>query len=272
MGNTEAEKRAVEAKNAERSTSDRLLADLGLTGEAPWSASNLSPGEEREIVRQQAEADAADRAAAETEKRKRGRCLEDVFLEAVVAQSYDLRGLMLPERVAAWHPMMAEAVAVAVRQMRQAVFSVNSPIEELFLSALLAECSRVVRAIVLAENQIVYRARENDGPECLTIATQFGVGPYRADFHLTMRDYVCYEPVSMWKEYRRVVVELDGHEFHEKTKGQAAHDRKRDRFFVAQGLPVLRFTGSEIVKSPSNCAREVLEFLKPLRGMERRGF
>lgn len=56
----------------------------------------------------------------------------------------------------------------------------------------------------------------------------------------------------------RVAIECDGHDFHERTKEQARHDRQRDRALVAEGWRVLRFTGSEIHRSPDGCAAEVI--------------
>jgi hypothetical protein len=54
-----------------------------------------------------------------------------------------------------------------------------------------------------------------------------------------------------------IAVECDGHDFHEKTKEQAAADKARDREIVAAGITVLRFTGSEIWKDAEKCAQEV---------------
>jgi very-short-patch-repair endonuclease len=54
------------------------------------------------------------------------------------------------------------------------------------------------------------------------------------------------------------VVECDGHDFHERTKEQAASDKARDRALQALGMRVLRFTGSEIWSDPLVCAREAL--------------
>lgn len=59
----------------------------------------------------------------------------------------------------------------------------------------------------------------------------------------------------------RAVVEADGHDYHERTKEQAARDKKRDRLMIADGLYVLRFTGSEIWKDPISCAKEVYNFV-----------
>ena len=55
-----------------------------------------------------------------------------------------------------------------------------------------------------------------------------------------------------------VVVECDGHDFHERTKEQAAKDRSRDRRLQDAGYRIYRFTGSEIYREPMNCASEAL--------------
>lgn len=62
-----------------------------------------------------------------------------------------------------------------------------------------------------------------------------------------------------------VVIECDGHDFHERTKEQAAHDRGRDRWMQANGWSVLRFTGSEIHRDPHRCAEEAISFLRSRR-------
>lgn len=52
-------------------------------------------------------------------------------------------------------------------------------------------------------------------------------------------------------------VELDGHDFHERTKEQAARDRSRDRAMQNDGWQVIRFTGSELWKDPVACVQAV---------------
>lgn len=54
-------------------------------------------------------------------------------------------------------------------------------------------------------------------------------------------------------------VELDGHEFHEKTKSQAQRDKSRDRRSAAEGWITLRFTGSEVFADPDACLSELHE-------------
>jgi very-short-patch-repair endonuclease len=58
-----------------------------------------------------------------------------------------------------------------------------------------------------------------------------------------------------------IVIELDGHEFHEKTKQQAAKDRKRERSIIRRGYHVVRFTGHEVFRGAEACVKEVVEML-----------
>lgn len=81
-----------------------------------------------------------------------------------------------------------------------------------------------------------------------TVEAQADAPPYRLDFLLTCR---------LGGRRARLAVECDGHNFHEKTKEQAARDKSRDRALAAAGITVLRFTGSEIHRQPYRCLRDV---------------
>lgn len=91
------------------------------------------------------------------------------------------------------------------------------------------------------------------------IHPQQQIGPYRVDFLLEFRPPVLPEPV-------RVVVECDGHDFHERTKQQASRDKKRDRYLQAHGYVVMRFSGSDIWKDPAGCVEEVIDFTQQRLG------
>ncbi len=86
----------------------------------------------------------------------------------------------------------------------------------------------------------------------LVIRPQFPWKNYRIDF--------CFELSEEPAEF--VFVECDGHEFHERTKDQAERDRRRDREIQAAGIPILRFTGREIYRSPWECGNQVLNFIR----------
>jgi Protein of unknown function (DUF559) len=58
-----------------------------------------------------------------------------------------------------------------------------------------------------------------------------------------------------------LVVECDGHEFHERTPEQASSDRRRDRMIQRWGVPVLRFTGTDVVRGSLEFAQEIADFI-----------
>lgn len=60
---------------------------------------------------------------------------------------------------------------------------------------------------------------------------------------------------------KTVVVECDGHDFHDRTPEQASRDRARDRAIQASGIPVLRFTGTDINRNPMKCAESIFEYI-----------
>jgi len=131
---------------------------------------------------------------------------------------------------------------------------VESPIEELFIAGLLgADCFAPDREEIKLHNErITYgdvRSFDKDGIRCWPQAT---IGAYRVDFLLGhQRD----------GKIRWLVVECDGHAFHEKTSAQASRDKQRDRYFMSLGLLVIHFTGSEIFGSPIGCAMEAVDVL-----------
>jgi very-short-patch-repair endonuclease len=57
-------------------------------------------------------------------------------------------------------------------------------------------------------------------------------------------------------------VECDGHDFHERTKEQAARDKKRDRDLLSRGVTTIRFTGPEIYKNAEGCARQLWKIIE----------
>jgi very-short-patch-repair endonuclease len=88
--------------------------------------------------------------------------------------------------------------------------------------------------------------------QLLPFACQVPIGEYRVDFAML----VAAEPQYL------LVIECDGHEFHERTKEQAQRDKARDRALQSQNLKIFRFTGSEIWCDPIACAREVYRMVE----------
>lgn len=86
----------------------------------------------------------------------------------------------------------------------------------------------------------------------------FGNTTYRVDFCITRTFEAPYTKLKMQK---MVVVECDGFDYHYATQEQIERDHERDRAFMERGITVIRFTGSEINKSPEDCAFAVLTIL-----------
>jgi very-short-patch-repair endonuclease len=88
------------------------------------------------------------------------------------------------------------------------------------------------------------------------LTPQAAIAGYKVDFMLWFQ---------CGRHRAGVAVECDGHDFHERTKEQAARDKKRDREILTAGYPVLRFTGSEVFANPTSCADQVkLALSRPL--------
>ncbi len=158
------------------------------------------------------------------------------------------------DRAVAWLPAIKEGIKSALWGVASLAPYVDSPIEERFLVALVAidELSGPSSIDFHGHgiHHVVRTSRESSSH--LVITGQAPVGQYRADFLLEW---------GFFGMEARVAVELDGHDFHEKTKEQVARGKKRDRFFAAQDLPLLRFSGSEVHKDATACAQEALALL-----------
>ena len=107
----------------------------------------------------------------------------------------------------------------------------------------------------------------------LFLRPQFQILKYKVDFEVdsfsyflnssTKPDIVSLEQLAV--ELPKVVIELDGHDFHEKTAEQVSRDKSREREIVAAGYTMFRFSGREVVRCPEKCVNEVMDFVRPKR-------
>jgi very-short-patch-repair endonuclease len=91
--------------------------------------------------------------------------------------------------------------------------------------------------------------RGNPNGKSIVVFPQVRIAKYTVDF-LAM----------FWDErdlIMPIAIECDGHNFHERTRRQAWHDKRRDRFFASNSIFVMRFTGSEIIRDPDECVSEM---------------
>lgn len=179
--------------------------------------------------------------------------MRDVIEEAFeFAEENNLTGT---ERVSVWIPAVRRMALEFAARMSLASMWCGSPVEEMFLAALLSS-DRAVNVVLLdPEGNRHFLTDNPDYPERYLVQPQFRVGRYRCDFLITMK----------WNEYQTsVVVEIDGHEFHEKTKQQVSKDKARERSIVSSGYRVLRFSGSDVFNNALPCADEVFALLGAL--------
>lgn len=65
-----------------------------------------------------------------------------------------------------------------------------------------------------------------------------------------------------------VLIECDGHDFHEKTKKQVANRNERDLNLKMEGYDILHFSGTQIYEDPFYCAKEILKYCRTKVGDE----
>lgn len=132
----------------------------------------------------------------------------------------------------------------------------ESPVEQMLMAALWARwrCqvsdNRMGMSAVLDESPIASPARR------VVVEPQKVIPTERARYRADALVYVL-DGAENRLAPGPLVVEVDGHDFHERTRFQAARDRQRDRAMIAEGFRVVRFTGSEIYRDPERCAAEI---------------
>ncbi len=157
----------------------------------------------------------------------------------------------------------------AFREIEQSKGTCESPIEVALLFSLPIVARELGWAVILRCNGLSDGDREDFSPDILVIEPQAQLGEHRVDFLLTFRtsgpDFD--RPVKasdgqmipgVKEVEKRMIIECDGHDYHERTKDQAKKDRSRDRFLQSLGYLVFRYTGSEIWEDVFHCAHEAL--------------
>jgi hypothetical protein len=150
----------------------------------------------------------------------------------------------------------------------------TTPIERLLMTSLLVQMNSMWRPDQLGYWRIV-RLQPNEGRDevrrredpihpldILLVEQQVqlpDIGRVDFLFHAYAEWFLQPEPrpPACW---RSLIVECDGHDFHERTKEQAANDRSRDRAAMLAGFEVFRFTGSELWRDPWGCGKQIYDW------------
>jgi very-short-patch-repair endonuclease len=167
----------------------------------------------------------------------------------------DLSDDQADDRLLNFRPVSIADSARAAMDTVYAAWRTESPIEGLLASAL---TPRILAngGLLLFQHQII-AGTQVDQPQ-LRLTLQEQRGEYRVDFELA------YHPRG--GPLKTMVIECDGHEFHDRSVEQATRDRRRDRRFLAEGTPTFRFTGWEITRNAGACADEIMKFWESCTG------
>lgn len=175
-------------------------------------------------------------------------------------------GFFMPPEADDGHTRPEEFIEVIVGRFHQLNNAYNgattqSPIEDMLLGSLLwmeADWAGFIEFDFLGDGPSPYiesvRLGTADAKQMeFMVTSQAAIAGHKVDFLVW---------VTCGRSCGGVVVECDGHAFHEKTKEQAARDKRRDREILAAGYPVMRFAGSEIFKDPGACVEQVREIFQ----------
>jgi very-short-patch-repair endonuclease len=106
----------------------------------------------------------------------------------------------------------------------------------------------------------IWTLNEEYGSKNIVVVRQQKIGRYTVDFEIT------HKPFFFKKEDEpmlKIVIECDGHEWHEKTKEQVSRDKERDRELQKLGYVVLRYSGSDLYKNWRTVRDDVYDLIDP---------
>lgn len=127
--------------------------------------------------------------------------------------------------------------------------------------------AREAKGIQASADFVLRASRIVDGAESpIETMMALGLAWFGDQYAVTPQERVGNSRIDFVLRFKQSVlgVEVDGHEFHERTKEQAQRDKARDRRLLMAGYPVIRFTGSEVYENPYHAAAEALDVLEAM--------
>lgn len=123
----------------------------------------------------------------------------------------------------------------------------ESPLEQLF-------------ALTMDNFGLTTMVKFNPEIDVLTIENQYEVvisgNTYRLDFYIPV-EYRKNNTIKL----KKFAIEIDGHEFHQKTKKQVERDNERTRNLQLEGYEVIRFSGTEIYHKPHQAVSTLISLI-----------
>lgn len=118
---------------------------------------------------------------------------------------------------------------------------IESPIEQIFITAF--------------ELYIKFLNKEN--------IFLFSQHPIKIDNKKYVVDFYFEEDpnVNPFNTDKKIIIECDGHQFHQKTKEQVKKDNEREYDLKMAGYEIIRFSGSQIYNEPFKCAEDAYNYI-----------
>ncbi len=163
---------------------------------------------------------------------------------------------------------MSESLGWLIQYATDRSEGCESPIESAFSIAFQTQCFLAVLESSPAFCAVDFRFTLEEVVGCeisdskwfFDVRTQHQIERHRVDFLIqsARKGFAKEDPPILSP---KIIVECDGHDFHERTPDQATRDKSRDRQLQSLGYIVFRFTGREIWRDPMACAVQVFELL-----------
>lgn len=121
------------------------------------------------------------------------------------------------------------------------------------------ECKSPIEKIFYVAFEIVCLFRRDELPDFVDCMYSYPQLEIETNAHRYIADF----SIGAENEegiYTILLVECDGHEFHQKTKKQVEHDNTRQYELKMVGYDILRFSGSQIYNDPFKCANDVFDY------------
>lgn len=106
----------------------------------------------------------------------------------------------------------------------------------------------------------IWTLNEEYGVKNIHATRQKKIGKYTVDIEIIHKPFYFKEEDE---PLNKIVIECDGHEWHEKTKEQASKDKLRDRELQKMGYVVLRYSGSDLYKNWRTVRDDVYDLIDP---------
>ncbi len=118
---------------------------------------------------------------------------------------------------------------------------IESPIEQIFITAFELYIKLTNKEFVMLFSQKTIKV---------------GKKKYVVDFYFEKDLYV-----NCFNTDKKIIIECDGHEFHQKTKQQVKRDNEREYALKMAGYEIIRFSGSQIYNEPFKCAEDTYNYI-----------